>query len=230
MRPLSDRVPKPLLAAGGRRLIEWQIDGLVRAGIVEIVVNTAHLGEAIVAALGDGSRYGARIAYSVEGTSADEALETAGGIVKALPLLGDAPFVAASSDIVTDFPYASLAGAAASIEAGERDAHLVLVDNPPFHPHGDMGLAEGPAGRPEERLATRRPPLLNYGNIGVFAPHLFRDLPVARLRLFPWLYARVDAGRVGAVHWTGRWHNVGTPAELAALDAALPASSPTSAP
>lgn len=213
LRPLTDRTPKPLLPAGGRPLIEWQIAGLVRAGIVDIVINTAHLGDALVAALGDGSRLGARIAWSREGPRAADALETAGGIVHALPLLGAAPFVATSGDIVTDFPYATLHAAAARIQAAQCDAHLVLVDNPPYHPGGDMGLEGG--------LATCRPPRLTYGNIGVFAPHLFQSLAAGRHALFPWLYAWVEAGRVGAEHFRGRWHNVGTAADLAAVGHAL---------
>jgi MurNAc alpha-1-phosphate uridylyltransferase len=213
LRPLTDQLPKPLLPAGGRPLIEWQIAGLVRAGIVDIVINTAHRGSDLVAALGDGSRLGARIAWSHEGPRAADALETAGGIVHALPLLGEAPFIAASGDLVTDFPYGTLVAAAARIQAGHCDAHLVLVDNPPYHPRGDMGLEGG--------LATRRPPLLNYGNIGVFAPHLFRRLGAGRLRLFPWLYAWVDAERVGAEYFGGRWYNVGTSTDLEEVDRAL---------
>ena len=213
LRPLTDRTPKPLLPAGGRPLIEWQVAGLVRAGIVDIVINTAHRGDALVAALGDGGRLGARIAWSHEGPRAADALETAGGIVQALPLLGEAPFIAASGDLVTDFPYATLSAAAARVQAGACDAHLVLVDNPPYHPGGDMGLEGG--------RATRRPPLLTYGNIGVFAPGLFRTLAAGRRALFPWLYAWVEAGRVGAEHYRGRWINVGTPADLDEAERAL---------
>ncbi len=214
MRPLTDATPKPLLAAGGRPLIEWQVAALVRAGLRDLVVNTAHLAPQFPAVLGDGARLGARIAYSQEGLHADDALETLGGIVRALPLLGEAPFVVASGDIVTTFPYRHLVAAAQRIGAGEIDAHLVLVDNPPYHPGGDMGLAGG--------RATREPPLLTYANVGVFAPRLFAGLPAGRARLFPWLYRFVAAGRVGAEHWPGAWANVGTPAELAALERELP--------
>ena len=143
MRPLSDETAKPLLRAGGRRLIEWQIDALVRAGVREIVVNTAHLALQIEETLGDGRRYGTRLRYSREGERAEDALETLGGIVRAAPLLGAAPFIAASSDIVTDFDYGRLAAPLAAVARGEIDAHLVLVDNPPFHAAGDMGLADG---------------------------------------------------------------------------------------
>ena len=214
MRPLTDATPKPLLAAGGRRLIEWQIAALVRAGLRDVVINTAHLAPRFPAALGDGAALGARIAYAQEGLQAHDALETLGGIVNALPLLGEAPFVVASGDVVTTYPYQRLAAAAQRLAAGELDAHLVLVDNPPYHPQGDMGLADG--------RATIQPPRLTYGNIGVFAPRLFAGLPARRQRLFPWLYQFVAAGRVGAEHWTGPWANVGTPAELEELARELP--------
>ncbi len=219
MRPLSDVTPKPLLAAGGKRLIEWQIDALARAGVTELVVNTAHLAASIEATLGDGARFGTRIAYAREGTKAEEALETLGGIVNALPLLAphgsDAPFIAVSGDIVTDYDYRRLIAHAQAIELNAADAHLVLVDNPPSHPGGDMGLGNG-------RIALH-PPLLTYANIGVFAPRLFRREAPGRKKLFPWLYAFAERGRVTGEKYGGRWHNVGTPDELAALDAALSA-------
>jgi len=216
MRPRSDTTAKPLLRAGGRRLIEWQIEALVRAGVREIIINTAHLAQQIEDTLGDGSRYGTRLIYSREGNRAEEALETLGGIVHALPLLGAAPFIAASSDIVTDFDYARLAEPLSSIARGGADAHLVLVDNPPFHADGDMGLAGG-------RIRMQRPHL-TYGNIGIFSPSLFDGLAPGRARLFPWLFRLVELGRVSGEHFRGRWHNVGTPAELDALDAELPAA------
>jgi len=218
MRPLTDNVAKPLLAVGGRRLIEWQIEALVRADILDLVINTAHLAEQIETSLGDGSRYGARIRYSREGTRSEEALETLGGIVKALPQLGAAPFLVASSDIVTDFDYGQLRAAAAAIEGGQFDAHLVLVENPPYHPLGDMGLATGPAAGPAEGIATRTAPLYTYANIGVLAPRLFSGLAADRAPLFPWLFGAVEGGRVSAQLWRGRWWNVGTPQDLAAVD------------
>jgi MurNAc alpha-1-phosphate uridylyltransferase len=216
MRPLSDVTPKPLLEAGGKRLIEWQIEALVRAGFRELVINTAHLASQIESALGDGARYGARIAWSHEGDTADDALETLGGIVRALPLLspdGARPFVAVSGDIVTDYDYRRLLPYAQAIELGVADAHLVLVDNPPSHPSGDMGLAQG--------RINLHPPLLTYGNIGVFAPRLFAGESPVKKKLFPWLYRAAERGRVSGEHYTGRWHNVGTPQQLAALDALL---------
>jgi len=213
MRPLSDRTPKPLLAAGGASLIEWQLRALARAGIDRIVINLAHLGTQIEQALGDGARYGVRIAYAVEGALAADALETRGAIVNALAALGERPFVVTSGDIVTGFDYRSLRERAAIIARGDADAHLVLVDNPPWHPGGDLGLARD--------RASRAPPLLTYGNIGVFAPRLFAALAPVRERLFPWFYQFIDAGRVSAEHYRGPWHNVGTPQDLAALDRAL---------
>lgn len=215
MRPRSDATAKPLLRAGGRRLIEWQIEALARAGVREIVVNTAHLAQQIEATLGDGGRYGVRLTYSREGDRAEEALETLGGIVQALPLLGAAPFIAASSDIVTDFDYAGLARPLAAIARGDADAHLVLVDNPPSHAAGDMGLADG-------RIRLQRP-FLTYGNIGIFSPALFDGVRPERAKLFPWLLRFAEQGRVSGEHFRGRWHNVGTPAELDALDAELSA-------
>jgi N-acetyl-alpha-D-muramate 1-phosphate uridylyltransferase len=212
LRPLTDTLPKPLLAAGGRPLVEWQLERLVRAGFTDLVVNHAHLGGLIEAALGDGRRFGARIRYSPE----SPALETAGGIAKALPMLGDEPFVVVSSDIHTEFDYATLVAPMESIarDTASHIAHLVLVDNPPYHPGGDMGLAEG--------RITRGGPRLTYGNIGVFHPVMFRDVaPGTSLKLFPWTYRFVDEGRVSGEHYRGPWDNVGTAAQLAALDRRL---------
>jgi MurNAc alpha-1-phosphate uridylyltransferase len=214
MRPLTDATAKPLLQAGGKRLIEWQIEALARAGIGDIVVNTAHLPTQFEDALGDGVRYGVRLRYSREGDRAEDALETLGGIVRALPWLGSSAFVVASGDIVTDYDYAALRTRAAAIDAGTADAHLVLVDNPPFHAAGDMALVDG-------RIAPDGSPRFTYANIGVFAPRLFTGLAVERARLFPWLYAAARAGRVTGEHSRARWFNVGTPAELARADAEL---------
>jgi MurNAc alpha-1-phosphate uridylyltransferase len=212
LRPLTDTVPKPLLPVGGKPLIEWQVERLAAAGFTDLVVNHAHLGAQVEAALGDGRRFGARIRYSPE----SPALETAGGIVQALSLLGDGPFAVVSADIHTDYPYASLAARIAAIaRAPERNAaHLVLVDNPPYHPAGDMGFADG--------LATRGQPRLTYGNIGVFHPGLFHGLAAGTwLKLFPWMYRFVEEGRVTAEHYRGAFDNVGTAEQLAELDRRL---------
>ncbi|MGB2818941.1 MAG: nucleotidyltransferase family protein [Burkholderiaceae bacterium] len=219
MRPLTDATAKPLLAVGGKRLIEWQIEALARAGVREMVVNTAHLPGQFEAVLGDGSRHGVRLAYSREGERAEDALETLGGIVRALPQLGPSAFVVVSGDIVTDYDYAALREWAGRIDAGEADAHLVLVDNPPFHPRGDMALAGG-------RIDPDGEPRLTYANIGVFAPRLFAGLAPERAKLFPWLYGAARAGRVTGEHSAARWFNIGTPAELQRADAELRASPP----
>jgi MurNAc alpha-1-phosphate uridylyltransferase len=212
LRPLTDCLPKPLLVAGGRTLIEAQVERLVRAGFIDLVVNHAHLGSLIEERLGAGERYGARIRYSPE----SPALETAGGIAQALPFLGADPFVVVSSDIHTDFDYASLAQPLGAIQRDPEAnaAHFVLVDNPPWHPGGDMGLADG--------RITRGGPRLTYGNIGVFHPGLFRDVvPGTWLKLFPWAYRFVDEGRVTGERYAGAWDNVGTAEQLAALDRRL---------
>jgi MurNAc alpha-1-phosphate uridylyltransferase len=212
LRPLTDSLPKALLTAGGRALIEWQVERVARAGFTEIVVNHAHLGERIEEMLGNGARFGARIRYSPE----SPALETAGGIVQALPLLRDAPFLVVSSDIHTDFDYASLAAKAEDIARRPELhlAHFVLVDNPPWHAAGDMGLSEG--------RITRAGPRLTYGNISVFHPAAFHGLASGmHLKLFPWAYRFVDEGRVSGERYAGAWDNVGTPEQLAALDRRL---------
>ena len=216
MRPLSDNTPKPLLRVGDRPLIEWQIERLVAAGIRELVINLAHGADTLEAALGDGARLGARIAYSREGTTADAALETLGGVVKALPLLArdDTPFAVVAGDLYTEFDYRRLAAHAQAIGLGVADAHLVLVDNPPYHPSGDMGLGTN-------HRVTLHSPLLTYASIGVFAPRVFAGESALRNRLFPFMYAFVERGRVTGEHFTGAWHNVGTPQDLAALDAVV---------
>jgi MurNAc alpha-1-phosphate uridylyltransferase len=208
LRPLTDALPKPLLVAGGRTLIERQVERLARAGFTELVVNHSHLGAMIESALGDGARFGARIRYSREGA----ALETAGGIARALPMLGDGAFLAVSGDIHTDFDYASLRDRGESIarDPARHAAHFVLVDNRPWHPEGDMGLD---AGR-----VTRAAPWLTYGNISVFHGSLFRDVATGTaIRLFPWAYRFVEEGRVTGERYAGPWDNIGTAAQLAAL-------------
>ena len=212
MRPLTDSIPKPLLPVGGRPLVEWQVARLVQGGFIDIVVNHSHLGPMIEAALGDGARLGARIRYSHE----PKALETAGGVAQALPLLGDEPFVVVSGDIHTDFDYATLQPRIRAIadDFAAYAAHFVLVDNPPWHAAGDMGLTGG--------RVTREGARLTYGNIGVFHPALFREIaPGTWLKLFPWAYRFVDEGRVSGERFSGRWDNVGTPEQLAALDRRL---------
>jgi N-acetyl-alpha-D-muramate 1-phosphate uridylyltransferase len=207
MRPLTDNTPKPLLVAGGKRLIEWQILSMVNAGVTRIVINHAWLGEQFETTLGNGSRYGCELVYSPETT----ALETAGGIAHALPLLGDAPFIVASGDIYTDYRYGDLPTA-----LNGAVAHLVLVDNPSYHAAGDMGIVNGWV---DPAAASKR----TYANIGVFDPQIFKSLnPKAKQKLFPWLYAQ---GKITGEHSSAVWHNVGTPQQLADLDAQLNQSS-----
>ena len=210
MRPLTDRVPKPLLEAGGRPLIEHLIDRLARAGFSDLVVNVSHLGERIERALGDGARLGVRITYSREA----EALETGGGIAYALPLLGDRPFVAVNSDIYCDFDFARLRPAAAALAPG--GAHLVLVDNPSHHPRGDFSLSGG-------RLSPEGPPPLHtFSGIGVYAPALFAGVaPGSKCQLAALLRPAMAQGRVSGERHAGVWMDVGTPQRLADLERVL---------
>ena len=214
MRPLTDACPKPLLAVGGKPLIVWQIERLAAGGWRDLVINTGWMGAQIPAALGDGSAWGVRLRYSPEPA---QAYETGGGIATALPLLGTAPFLVVSADIYTPFDYASLHAAAETLAADPQRtaAHLVLTPNPEHNRGGDMALdAQGRIRREGARL--------NYGNIGVFHPALFAGQPRAQAwKLFPWLYGAADAGRVSGEVFSGPWHNVGTPEQLAALDAKL---------
>ena len=221
MSPLSDDCPKPLLEVGGKPLLVWQIERLRDAGIGELVINLGWRGERIVRRLGDGAALGVRIVYSPEPPTA---WETGGAVASALPLLRDAhdtPFAVLSGDVYTDYDYARLHEAAARIAADPgTSAHFVLTDNPPHHPHGDMALDATARVR-------RHGTLLNYGNIAVFRAGLFEARPAhCAWKLFPWLYTEVEAGRVSGEHFRGSWHNVGTPRELAALDAALRGSGP----
>lgn len=214
MRPLTDRVPKPLLVAGGRSLIEWQIARLVRGGLSEIVVNVSHLGERIEHALGGGSRYGARIAYSREPV----ALETAGGIAQALAVLGGDAFVAVNADVYCEYDYGRLAPAIAALtrSAPAWTAYLVLVDNPEHHNLGDFGLAD------QRVVPAEAGQRLTFSGIAVYRPQLFADIaPGERRALGPLLHARVAAGEVYGEHYRGRWMDVGTPQRLAVLQALL---------
>jgi len=211
MRPLTDAVPKPLLPAGGKPLIVWHIERLAAAGFQDIVVNHAWLGEQIEQALGDGSRWGVRLRYSAEG----RALETAGGIRQALPLLGEAPFLVINGDIWTDWDPSAARAAAQTLERDERLAWLVLVDNPDHHPEGDFHLGADGLVRDQE-------PRLTFAGIGVYRPELFASLPAGEpAKLAPLLRAAMAEGRVGGSRHPGRWTDVGTPERLARLDASL---------
>lgn len=213
MRPLSDTTPKPLLVVGCKPLIVWQIEALARAGLREIVVNAAHLADRLVAALGDGRALGVALRWSFE----PEALETAGGIATALPLLPPGPALIVSGDIRTDFDYATLLPRAAAMAHGASatQVHLVMVPNPPFHAAGDFALARG-------RLALDGVPLRTFGNIGVYDTALFRELPRGtKLKLLPLYRDWISRGIASGELYTGPWANVGSPDELALLDATL---------
>lgn len=212
MRPLTDHTPKPLLAAGGKPLIVWHLERLAQAGLREIVVNHAWLGERIVQALGDGSRWGVRIRYSAE----SQALETAGGIVQALPLLGSDPFLVVNGDIWCDWDPAQ--ARAALRDMGQADAWLLLVDNPPQHPQGDFALL------PDGRAAGEGQAKLTFSGIGIYRPALFAGFEPGRpAPLAPLLRQAMACGAVRAGRHTGRWVDVGTPQRLQALNAELSA-------
>lgn len=232
MRPLSDAVPKPLLEVAGRPLIAWQIDALARAGFRDIVINAAHLADRLVAALGNGAALGVRLSWSIE----PEALETAGGIATAAPLLPPGPALIVSGDIWTAFDYATLLARATAM-AGDATAprvHLVMVPNPPYHPRGDFILAasatasDAPATTPGRIGIPASDPgapgarCLTFGNIGLYDTALFRELPHGvKLELLPFFRRWIAAGQVSGELYTGPWANVGTPGDLAALDASV---------
>jgi MurNAc alpha-1-phosphate uridylyltransferase len=203
MRPLSDHTPKPLLEVGGRPLIEMLVNRLAAAGLSRIVINLGWLGAQIRARLGDGSRFGVAIRYSVEDP---EPLETAGGIFRALPLLDADAFAVVNGDICTDFPFDSLG------VAPDADAHLILVPNPPHHPQGDFGL-DG------DRALPAAPLQYTFSGIAVYRPDFFAGCRDGKFPLKPLLLRSMTEGRCRAELFAGRWEDVGTPARLAALNA-----------
>jgi MurNAc alpha-1-phosphate uridylyltransferase len=210
MRPLSNTVPKPLLKAGGRALIEYVIAALKEGGVTQIVVNHAHLGKQIIDYLGNGSKFGVDIVYSDESQGA---LETGGGIRKALPLLGEEPFIVINSDIWTDFPVASLPKHLSGL------AHLVLTDNPPHHPEGDFYLNDSLVNL---EGGTR----LTFTGIGLYSPRLFSRMAEQSFPLAPLLQKAIVQGLVTGQYYNGRWIDVGTPERLDALDKLLSIEKP----
>ncbi|UOP05281.1 N-acetylmuramate alpha-1-phosphate uridylyltransferase MurU [Conchiformibius kuhniae] len=204
MRPLTDTTPKPLLPVCGKPLIVWHLLRLHAAGITEIVINHAWLGQQIEHALGDGSAFGVRIAYSPEG---ETGLETAGGIANAADKLGDAPFVVVNGDVLTDVDFAAVRRRAETL--GDDWAHLWLTANPPHHPHGDFALHGG-------RVRTEGTGKLTFAGIGVYSPALFAGIERGRpAKLAPLLVSAAQAGRLGGERHTGLWLDVGTPERLA---------------
>ncbi len=205
LRPLTDTTPKPLLPVGGKPLIVWHLEKLAAAGFERVVINHAHLGEQIEQALGDGGRWGLEIRYSAE----EQALETGGGICKAMSLLGDGPFLVVNGDVFTDLDFGRL-----RLPAGAL-AHLVLVDNPPHNPKGDFRLDR------EGRVRGDGGPRLTFAGIGLYHPALFEGCRPERFPLAPLLLRHMACGKVTGEHHRGRWLDVGTPQRYRHLDQEL---------
>ncbi len=218
MRPLTDHTPKPLLKVRGKPLIEWHLQALARDGVREVVINTAWLEEQIPAALGDGSRWGLRIRYSMEGRDHGGALETAGGMAKALPWLGEA-FWSLSGDIYApDFVFSP--EAARQFQASDDWGRLWLVANPPHVPQGDFALsAEGRVARREDAPADW--PRRTYSNFALYRPAMVDHIPPGtKAALLPSLQRAIAAGRLAGEPYDGRWMDVGTPERLAQVNQA----------
>ncbi len=202
MRSLTDQVPKPLLKVRGRYLIEYSIASLARIGVKDIVINLSYRGEQIKQALGQGERYGVTLHYSEE----SERLETGGGVFQALPMLGNNPFIVLSSDVVTDYPLQQLPS------HPEKLAHLVLVDNPEFHPQGDFSLRG-------KEIYSGGSLTYTFANIGVYRPELFAACKPGKFRLGDLLKQAIEKQQVTGEHYQGIWHNLGTPEHLMVADA-----------
>jgi len=210
MRPLTDHTPKPLLVVGGKSLIVWHLERLAAAGFSEVVINHAHLGGLIEATLGNGSRWGLTIQYSPEAV----ALETAGGIAQALPLLGDAPFVVINGDTYLEFDFSRLKHALHHPHL----AHLIMVDNPTQHAEGDFFYQDGQL----LAMGTRK---LTFSGVGMYHPKLFTNVLSGQpAKLAPILRVAIDQHLVSAEYYHGKWHDVGTPQRLADLDQQLSAA------
>ena len=211
MRPLTDATPKPLLKVGGKPLLFWHLEKLAHAGFKTVTINHAHLGSQIEAAAGDGSRWNLQVRYSAE----EEALETAGGIRNALPLIGKPVFAVVNADVYSEYDYAGLAAAIGRLADSQALAHLVLVDNPPQHPHGDFGF-DGAMVHASGRQ------LLTFSGLGAYRTKLFEPLARGEKHaLAPLLRSQMEESKVTGEHYRGLWTDVGTPARLAELDARL---------
>ncbi|MFT3734338.1 MAG: nucleotidyltransferase family protein [Rhodocyclaceae bacterium] len=217
MRPLTDITPKPLLPVGGKPLIVWHIEKLAAAGFTDIVINHAHLGQQIEDALGSGQQWDIDIRYSPEG----EALETAGGIAKALPLLGDGPFLVVNGDVWCDLDFARFTARGIAQLTQGKHAHLAMVSNPAHNTQGDFQL--GADGHLSSDTASR----LTYSGIGMYRAELFAGITAGeKAKLLPYLLRAIVARRVTGEHFSGRWTDVGTPDRLHELDEALKAEQP----
>ena len=210
MRPLTTHTPKPLLPVHGKPLIVHHIEKLVAADVRYIVINTSHLAAQFPEALGDGSRWGVRIRYSYEGPTP---LETGGGMLKALPLLGPEPFIVVSADIWSDMDYAALPREPSGV------AHLMMVENPAFHPGGDFALADGRLHEGDGPAGAER---LTFGNVGVYRREIVENEPAGRFKLLPMYRRAIAEGRLSGEKYDGFWRNVGTPAQLDELRDSLP--------
>ena len=199
MRPLTDTLPKPLLEVRGKPLIVWHIEKLVKAGFKEIIINIAHLGYKIPQALGDGSRWGVNIIYSDEQESG--ALESAGGIVKALPLLGDEPFLVVNGDVFCDYAFD------VNFNLENNLAHLILVPNPEHNKNGDFGLKNASVLNQDDIQYT-------FSGIGYYNPKLFENLEVTKSALAPLLRAEIENKNISGELFSGTWHDIGTPQRL----------------
>lgn len=206
MRPLTDHLPKPLLSVGGKPLIVWHIEKLAQSGFRDIVINMAWLGWKIPEMLGDGSQWGVRLHYSDE--QQEGALETAGGIIKALSLLGNEPFLVVNGDVWCDYP-------CPIFQLGNHDlAHLILVKNPEHNPKGDFALKE-------DRILSQGDNQLTFSGIGYYHPALFEALPYGKQALAPLLRTAMDKQKVSGQFFQGDWRDIGTPERLKQLDQLL---------
>lgn len=205
MRPLTDVLPKPLLEVHEKPLVVWHLEKLVKAGFKEIIINIAHLGYKIPETLGDGSAWGVKIIYSDEQESG--ALESAGGIVKALPLLGDETFLVVNGDIFCDYEFDT------NFNLGNNLAHLILVQNPKHNPNGDFGLKNASVLNEDKIQYT-------FSGIGYYNPKLFKDLDVEKSALAPLLRAEIKNKNISGELFSGIWHDIGTPQRLKEINEA----------
>lgn len=206
MRPLSDVTPKPLLEVGGKPLIVWHIEKLAANGFKEIVINVAHLGHKIIQALGDGSKWGVKIHYSDE--QDEGALESAGAIVKALPLLGPKPFLVVNGDVWCDYKFDN------KLELKDKLAHLILVPNPEHNLKGDFGLVDKDVVNDSSVKYT-------FSGIGYYSLRLFEELEYGRSALAPLLKDAIDKKQVSGSLYSGRWYDIGTPQRLKMINEEL---------